>query len=98
MIVEMRTYTLVPGGVKQYLDKYNELGRARQTEILGNLLGLYQSESGNLNQLVFLWEYEDMNDRAKRRASLMSDPVFTEFRQTTRMLLLSQENRFLTTV
>lgn len=98
MIVEMRTYTLVPGGVKQYLDKYNALGRVRQTEILGNLLGLYQPESGNLNQIVFLWGYEDMSDRAKRRQCLMSDSVFTEFRQSTRTLLVSQENRFLTAV
>ncbi|NLY65203.1 MAG: NIPSNAP family protein [Alcaligenaceae bacterium] len=95
MIIEMRTYTLAPGGVKAYLDKYNESGRARQTEILGNLLGLYQPQSGDLNQIIFLWGYKDMNEREQRRAQLMKDPVFTGFRQATRALLLKQENRFL---
>lgn len=95
MIVEMRTYTLVPGGVAEYTRHYNESGRAIQERILGRLLGLYQSESGELNQLVFLWGYEGHDDRVARRKTLMADEGFAVFRKATRHLLVRQESRML---
>ncbi len=52
MIHEIRTYSLVPGGVREYLRIYNELGREVQTQLLGNLVALMTPETGDLNQLV----------------------------------------------
>ncbi len=98
MIVEMRTYTLVPGGLAEYLRKYNESARELQTRILGHLLGVYQSEIGELNQLVFLWGFETFDERAKRRRELMADTTFAEFRKTVRHLTIKQENRLLAPV
>lgn len=98
MIVEMRTYTLVPGGMAEYTQHYNEDVRALQQRILGKLLGLYQSETGELHQLVFLWGYEGYDDRAARRKALMADPGFTAFRKATRHLLVRQESRLLSSL
>jgi hypothetical protein len=98
MIVEMRTYTLVPGGVAEYSRIYHEGARALQERILGRLLGLYQSETGELHQLVFLWGYEGHDDRANRRKTLMADPEFTAFRKATRHLLVRQESRLLSSL
>ena len=95
MIVEMRTYTLVPGGVAEYAKLYSADIRALQERILGRLIGLYQSETGELHQLVFLWGYEGHDDRAARRKTLMADPEFTAFRKASRHLLVRQESRLL---
>lgn len=96
MYIELRTYSLVPGGTAEYLKTYNERGRAVQTSILGQLVGIYQSEVGELNQLVFLWAYESLDERQRRRRELMTNPAFTEFRRSTRHLLVRQESRLLT--
>lgn len=95
MFYELRTYSLVPGGAKEYLRLYNELGREVQIRILGNLISLMTPDSGDQNQLVFLWAFESFEDRKNRRKTLMEDPRFTEFRKASRHLLIHQENRLL---
>ena len=96
MFIELRTYSLVPGGPAEYLRAYNERARDIQTSILGTLVGLYQSEVGELNQLVFIWAFDSLDERQRRRGKLMADPGFTEFRKSTRHLLVKQESRLLT--
>jgi len=95
MIHELRTYTLVPGGVRDYLRIYNECGRALQTRTLGQLIALMTPESGDINQLVFHWAFDSLEERARRRAALMADPAFSEFRKQVRHLLVRQESRLL---
>lgn len=95
MLIEMRTYSFAPGGAAEYLRAYNGQAREIQSTILGKLVGLYQSEVGELNQLVFLWAFESHEERERRRRQLMSDPEFASFRASTRHLLLKQENRLL---
>lgn len=95
MIHELRTYTLVPGGTREYLRIYNEIGREVQIRLLGNLVALLAPESGNLNQLIYLWAFDSYEERARRRAQLAADAVFAEFRKTVRHLLVSQDSRLL---
>jgi len=98
VILEERRYTLVPGGVPQYIAHYRALGRESQEKHLGQMVGCFQSEVGELNQLVFLWRYESLADREARRAALMADAQFTEFRQRVRGLLVQQKNCILNAV
>ncbi len=95
MLYELRTYTLVPGGSREYLKTYNEIGREAQVRVLGGLVHLLRPESGDLNQLVFLWEYQNFEDRRERRERLIADPAFTEFRKRTRHLLVRQESQLM---
>ncbi len=95
MLYELRTYTLVPGGIREYLSAYNEMGLDVQTRILGRLIVKLVPEGGDLNQLVFLWGFESYEERSRRRAELMTDPAFTQFRKTVRHLLVRQESRLL---
>lgn len=98
MIHEIRTYTFVPGGAREYLRIYDEIGREVQTTLLGNLVALLMPESGNLNQLVYHWAFASFEDRSHRRAQLIADPRFTEFRKQVRHLLIQQESRLLSPV
>lgn len=93
MIHEIRTYTLVPGGVREYLRIYNEIGREVQTTLLGNLVALLTPESGDLNQLIFHWAFDSFEDRSRRRAQLAADPQFTAFRKQVKHLLIQQDSR-----
>lgn len=96
MLYELRTYTTTPGGVREYLRIYNEIGREVQVGLLGDLVSLLQPESGDLNQLVFLWRFDSFEARSSRRRQLLEDARFTEFRKAVRHLLIRQESRLLT--
>ncbi|QPP05298.1 NIPSNAP family protein [Streptomyces bathyalis] len=96
MIVEEREYLVRPGAVPEYARLWADLGREPQTRILGNLLGFYTTEIGDLNTLVYLWGYDSHEDRATRRAELAADPDFAAFRKRVRGLLIRQTNRILT--
>ncbi|QJP69790.1 NIPSNAP family protein [Burkholderia glumae] len=95
MFVEQRTYTLVPGGVAEYLQLYAACGRAAQERALGTMVGCFATEIGPLNQLVYLWAFASLDDRSRRRALLMVDPEFRTFRGKVRHLVVRQENQIL---
>lgn len=95
MFVEQRTYSLVPGGTAEYLRIYEEFGRAAQERILGPMLGCYTREVGELNQLIYFWSFESLDDRSRRRAALMADAAFKDFRGRIRHLVVKQENTIL---
>ncbi|CAE6812677.1 hypothetical protein R75465_05466 [Paraburkholderia aspalathi] len=95
MFVEQRIYTLVPGGAAEYLRLYTEHGRVAQERILGRMLGCFTTEVGLLNQLVYMWPFDSLEERTRRRAELMADPAFRDFRGKVRHLLVRQENLIL---
>ena len=69
---EMRTYTLKPGTVKQYIKYFEEIGRPIITKYL-KLVGFWYTELGTLNQLVSIWEYESLDERTEKRKALYQD-------------------------
>jgi hypothetical protein len=95
MIVELRTYTLHPGKVGQMVKLYGEEGLALQRRHLGDFLGYFVAESGNLNQVVFMWGYASLDDRAARRDRMAQDPEWQAYLAKVVPLLVSQENKLL---
>src|SRR4051812_6852891 len=95
MIVEERIYSIRVGKVPEQFKSYMELGLEAQKRILGGLIGYYSVEVGPLNTVVHMWAYEDMNDRAKRRAQLMQDESFKKYLAATQGIIEKQENRIL---
>ncbi len=96
MIVEQRVYTARPGMIDVYYQHYNPRGLLIQQRILGNLIGFFHTEIGELNQLVHLWGYDSLAEREKRRAALMVDPEWQAYRKEFPDLLIKQESRILT--
>jgi hypothetical protein len=95
MIVEERTYHLAPARVPEYLRLYEEKGVAIQTRILGNLIGYFSSEIGDLNCIVHMWGYSSLDDRATRRAALGRDPGWQAYLPLVVPLIQRMENRIL---
>jgi hypothetical protein len=78
-----------------YLRAWNASGRGPQARHLGEPLGVYVVEVGALNTLVYLWQYDDAADRARRRAALSADEEFAAFRRSVRELMVAQHTEIL---
>ena len=100
MLLDLRTYTCRPGTIKKHLALYEKFGKAPQTKHLGEPFAYLVTETGNVNQYVHIWAYEDAADRAKRRAAMMADPDWMTFMEESAKLgaLEHQENRLMTPV
>jgi len=48
---------------------------------LGEPMGIFTTDVGTLNQVVFLWRYESQADREHRRAALEADPDWVSYRK-----------------
>lgn len=95
MLVDIRRYTVVPGKLKAYLEVYETYGLPVQRRHVGDPLGYFISEVGELNQVVHLWGYEDAADRQRRRAEMEKDPEWVEYKKKTAtgQYLQRQENQ-----
>lgn len=80
MIVDLRTYTIRIGAVREFLALYAREGLAVQTQHLGAPMGYYTTEVGDLAQVVHIWRYTDMADRERRRAAMEADPRWIAYR------------------
>ncbi|MEI2414900.1 NIPSNAP family protein [Orrella sp. JC864] len=95
MIVEERIYTCHCAKAAQYVAMYEQEGLAIQRPILGHLVGYFTSEIGELNQVVHMWAYQDLADRARRRARLHADPAWRQYAAKVQPLVLTQQNKIL---
>jgi len=95
MFVEERIYTLQPGKVPAFLKLYQEEGLAIQTRILPAMVGYYTTEIGTLNQIVHMWAYEDLKQRADYRAKMQADPGWQAYAPKVQALVQHQETRIL---
>lgn len=92
MIVEKRTYLIVPGKLPEYLALLEKEGMPLLDRHLGTCIGLYVTEVGELNEFTHLWAYRDAADREARRARLYADPDWPAFLNAATRLLQHQNN------
>ncbi len=94
-LVEMRTYTLKPGTAAEWMKVYQENAMELQKEVLGHMVGYFSTEIGPLNQVIHMWAYDGLDDRAKRRAELASRPEWQAFLPKARPMIETQESKIL---
>jgi len=78
MINELRIYTLKAGMGAEAAKNSGTVGRDIRGDNYGKLEGYWITEIGSLNQVVHLWSYESLNDRARLRAELQKNKRWTE--------------------
>jgi NIPSNAP len=93
MIVDIRTYTLIPRKLATYIEIFEKHGLPVMTRHGLELMGYYVSYIGPLNQVVHLWRYENLADMEKKRAARDADPAWGEFLSLTEGMLLLQEDK-----
>ncbi len=95
MILEERTYTIVPGQLAAYLDNYERHGKPIHWTHLGTPVGWFVTETEVLNQVVHFWRYASMVEREQRRAALYADPEWNAYRLQAGTRVIKQENRIM---
>lgn len=95
MIIEERDYQLVPGKVPDYLKRYEAEGLAIQRPILGNLIGYFYTDMGELNRIVHMWGYDNYAERERRRAELAKSEAWQAYIKTVQPFLIEQKTRIL---
>ena len=71
MIYEVRTYTLKPGSTAEFESRFEKRHPFR--EKYSKLGAFWHTEMGPLNQVIHVWEYDDLGHRAKAREAANKD-------------------------
>src|SRR5689334_15450019 len=66
MIIEMRTYTLKPGNIPTFEERFG--GALAIREKYSKLGAFWHTEVGPLNQVIHVWPYASFDERTKVRA------------------------------
>ncbi len=99
MIFELRTYTLKPGTAPIVAKNAGTIARDIRGDNYGKLEGYWLTEIGPLNQVMHLWSYSDLNERAKLRAALGENSRWgSEYLPLIREYLIRQDIRILNPV
>src|SRR6476620_11708272 len=72
MLYEVRTYTLRPGTVAEFEERFAKRLPAREKH--SKLGAFWHTEFGPLNQVVHVYPYDDLNHRTRVRAAMAQDP------------------------
>jgi hypothetical protein len=76
-VYELRWYRAHPGRAAEWLDLFKAVLPTRDKYT--RRVGLWQTETGQLNEVVHMWVYKDLNDRAASRARMAGDPAWQAF-------------------
>jgi hypothetical protein len=76
-IYELRAYRLRPGAVREWIGHFTEALPVR--EKYSRIVGLWQTEAGQPNEVCHIWAYPDLNARAAARAAAAQDPAWQAF-------------------
>lgn len=100
MLLDVRTYRCRPGTIKKHLALYEQYGLAPQVRNLGEPFAYLVTETGDPNEYVHIWAYENAADREKRRAAMWADPEWIAWTEKSAELgaLESQANKLMTPV
>jgi hypothetical protein len=99
MIFELRTYTLKQGSLAEVVKNASTVSRDIRKDDYGKLEGYWQTEIGPLNQVLHLWSYQSLNERARLRGELAKNPRWSaEYTPLIRPHLVRQEIRLLNAV
>jgi hypothetical protein len=100
MLLDVRTYRVKPNRLKDHFALYEKYGKPAQSRHLGQPLAYLRTETGDPNEYIHIWVYENAADREKKRAAMQADPDWQDYLRRSAELgaLVSQSNRLMTPV
>ena len=100
MFLEQRIYTAHPGKLPLWLKAYSEIGGPASSRTLTPLIGMFTVEFGQINRVLFVRGFDDIDAREEGLARRDADPDWQRFIAETRPLnaLAAQEAKLLKTV
>ena len=76
-IYELRAYRTKPGAIKEWSTNFTEALHHR--EKYSKIVGFWNTEAGQPNEVVHLWSYPDLNTRMAQRAASQKDENWQAF-------------------
>lgn len=99
MIHELRTYTVRQGTLPQMIKNSGTVSRDIRGDNYGKLEGYWSTEIGPLNQVMHLWSYADLNERARLRGELAKNERWVkEYLPLNKEIMVRQDIRLLNPV
>jgi hypothetical protein len=99
MIYELRTSTVKQRSLPEAVKAAGIVSLEIRKDDYGKLEGCWQTEIGPLNQVMELWSYEDLSQRARLLAELNTNPRWSaEYTRLFRPHLMREEIRLLNEV
>ena len=96
MIYELRTYTVKQGTLPEVVKNASTVSREVRKDDFGKLEGYWLTDIGPLNQVMHLWSYADLNERARLRVELANNPRWVkDYLPLIRPNLVRQDIRLL---
>ena len=95
MIYDVRTYDITPRMLNDYLKVYETYGLPVAERHGLRLIAFLTSRIGKLNQIVHIWEYDDLADLERRRAARDADPDWGKYREGAAGMIVAQENKIM---
>ena|SRR5262245_24986012 len=92
-VYELRWYRAQTGKAGEWLSHFKAIMPVR--EKYSKNVGVWQTEMGQLNEVVHLWAYRDLNHRASVRGQVMQDPEWQAFLGKSAPLLLEMRSAIL---
>lgn len=92
-LYELRTYRAHIGKIGEWIGHFKANLETRQK--YSKLVGLWSTEVAQLNQVMHLWPYRDLNHRAEVRAGVAKDPEWQAFVAKATPLLAELESTIL---
>ncbi len=74
MIYEVRTYDIKPRSLKEVEKRFGE--KYEQRKKYSELFAFWHTEIGPLNQIIHVWKYKDLAERAQIRAAAVNDKAW----------------------
>jgi hypothetical protein len=90
-IYELRTYRTQTGRAAEWLGHFKEIMPTR--EKYSKNVGVWSTDVAQLNQVVHLWAYSDLNHRVEVRGNVMKDPQWQVFLGKATPLLLDMQSQ-----
>src|SRR5256884_9750889 len=75
MIYEVRTYTLRPGTVAEFEERFEKRKPLREKH--STLGAFWHTDFGPLNQVIHAWPYENLQHRTAVREAMANDAALT---------------------
>jgi hypothetical protein len=100
MFIEQRIYTAHPGKLPAWLKCYAEIGGPASSRTLTPLMGMFTVEFGQINRVLFLRGFDDIDARERGLVARDADPEWKRFLQASRETgaLMAQEAKLMKTV
>ena len=97
MLCDHRHYCVRSGTLRKQLALYERFGWEVQRKHLGDPLAFLITETGNVNSYIHIWQYNDAEDRVRKRERLADDPAWQLYLEKAAEAgyILSQETSLL---